>query len=200
MRRWWKWTALAVGAGALAAAAAVVASARPADAAGKLVLRIGFPAALSGPYAAYDVPELNGMNFAALAWGPEHGPLALCLHGYPDTAHTWRHLGPYLGERGWRVVAPFMRGYGPTDLAPDGAYQLGAQCRTHLVGGHDRDLVGFEPRVVLLGAARQQLPEPDLRGLGAAIDDGAQVGRQPVIERLAERCEGERQYRPAPRS
>jgi len=64
MRRWWRWTALAAAAGALATAAAVVAAARPADAAGKLVLRIGFPAALSGPYAAYDVPELNGMNFA----------------------------------------------------------------------------------------------------------------------------------------
>jgi pimeloyl-ACP methyl ester carboxylesterase len=73
--------------------------------------------------------RVNDMTFAALAWGPRDGPLALCLHGYPDTAHTWRHLGPYLAERGWRVVAPFTRGYGPTDLAPDGAYQLGALAR-----------------------------------------------------------------------
>jgi pimeloyl-ACP methyl ester carboxylesterase len=69
------------------------------------------------------------MTFTALAWGPENGPLALCLHGYPDTANTWRHLGPYLAERGWRVVAPYTRGYGPTGLAPDGAYQLGALAR-----------------------------------------------------------------------
>src|SRR5262249_21983043 len=71
----------------------------------------------------------GGMTYAALAWGPPDGPLALCLHGYPDTAATWRHLGPYLGERGWRVVAPYLRGYAPTDLAPDGAYQIGALAR-----------------------------------------------------------------------
>jgi pimeloyl-ACP methyl ester carboxylesterase len=88
------------------------------------------------------------MNFAALAWGPERGPLALCLHGYPDTAHTWRHLGPYLAERGWRVVAPFTRGYGPTDLAPDGAYQLGALVRD--AEGLHRELGGDE-RAVLIG-------------------------------------------------
>ena len=46
--------------------------------------------------------------------------------------------------------------------------------------------------MVLLDAARQQFPQPGLRGLGAAVDDGAQVGRQSVIERLAERSEGER--------
>jgi pimeloyl-ACP methyl ester carboxylesterase len=90
----------------------------------------------------------NGMNFAALAWGPERGPLALCLHGYPDTAHTWRHLGPYLGERGWRVVAPFTRGYGPTDMAPDGAYQLGALARDARRLYHE---LGGDQRAVLIG-------------------------------------------------
>lgn len=47
----------------------------------------------------------------------EDDPLVLCLHGYPDSAWTWRHVGPRLAERGYRVVAPFMRGYAPTDLA-----------------------------------------------------------------------------------
>ena len=88
------------------------------------------------------------MSFAALAWGPPDGPLALCLHGYPDTAHTWRHLGPHLAERGWRVVAPFTRGYGPTDLAPDGAYQLGALSRD--AQALHREL-GGDGRAVLIG-------------------------------------------------
>jgi pimeloyl-ACP methyl ester carboxylesterase len=79
--------------------------------------------------------DASGMSFGALAWGPDNGRLALCLHGYPDTAWTWRHLGPFLAERGWRVVAPFLRGYAPTDLAPDGRYQLGALARD-AVGAH----------------------------------------------------------------
>jgi pimeloyl-ACP methyl ester carboxylesterase len=54
------------------------------------------------------------------------GPLALCLHGFPDTAHTWAHLLPALAGAGFRAVAPFMRGYAPTGLPADGAYHTGA--------------------------------------------------------------------------
>lgn len=64
----------------------------------------------------------NGLTFEVLAWGDPAGPLALCLHGFPDTPWTWRELGPHLAGLGWRVVAPFMRGYAPTGLAPDDGY------------------------------------------------------------------------------
>jgi len=56
----------------------------------------------------------NGVEFAYLVDGPADGPLALCLHGFPDTAHSWRHLLPRLADAGYRAVAPFMRGYAPT--------------------------------------------------------------------------------------
>jgi pimeloyl-ACP methyl ester carboxylesterase len=90
----------------------------------------------------------GGLTFTALAWGPHDGPLALCLHGYPDTARTWRHLGPCLGERGWRVVAPYMRGYAPTDLARDGCYQVGALARD---GAELHCALGGDERAVLIG-------------------------------------------------
>ncbi|WP_049570914.1 alpha/beta fold hydrolase [Nonomuraea sp. SBT364] len=63
----------------------------------------------------------NGVEFAYLTVG--EGPLALCLHGFPDTAHTWRHLMPALAGHGYRAVAPFMRGYAPTEVPADGAYE-----------------------------------------------------------------------------
>lgn len=90
----------------------------------------------------------NGINFTALTWGPSDGPLALCLHGYPDTAWTWRHLGPHLAGKGWRVVAPFMRGYGPTDLAPDNRYQIGALA-SDAVAAHEA--LGGDQRAALIG-------------------------------------------------
>jgi pimeloyl-ACP methyl ester carboxylesterase len=62
----------------------------------------------------------------ALTWGPEDGPVALCLHGFPDTAYGWRKLAPALVAAGWRVVAPFMRGYVPSSLPSDGSYHVGA--------------------------------------------------------------------------
>ena len=40
----------------------------------------------------------------------------LCLHGFPDSAWTWRHLLPQLGAQGLHAVAPFLRGYAPTEL------------------------------------------------------------------------------------
>ncbi|HKA91803.1 MAG TPA: alpha/beta fold hydrolase [Haliangiales bacterium] len=46
------------------------------------------------------------------AWSAGDGPLVLCLHGFPDTAATFEPLVPHLG--GYRVVAPWMRGYAPS--------------------------------------------------------------------------------------
>jgi pimeloyl-ACP methyl ester carboxylesterase len=64
------------------------------------------------------------LEFTVLEQGT--GPLALCLHGFPDTAHTWRHLLPALADAGYHAVAPFMRGYAPTAVPADGRYQTGA--------------------------------------------------------------------------
>jgi pimeloyl-ACP methyl ester carboxylesterase len=85
----------------------------------------------------------NGLEFGLLEAGS--GPLALCLHGFPDTAHTWRHLLPLLAGAGFHAVAPFMRGYAPTAVPADGAYQLGAlvadAVALHEVLGGDEDAV-----------------------------------------------------------
>ncbi|BBY98181.1 alpha/beta fold hydrolase [Mycolicibacterium fallax] len=69
---------------------------------------------------------LPHLRMTALAWGPPDGRLALCLHGFPDSAWGWRRLAPLLADRGFRVVAPFTRGYAPTELPADGDYGLGA--------------------------------------------------------------------------
>ncbi|GAA2215992.1 alpha/beta hydrolase [Nonomuraea monospora] len=90
----------------------------------------------------------NGVEFAYLSLG--EGPLALLLHGFPDTAHTWRHLMPALAERGYRAVAPFMRGYAPTEVPADGAYEdaaLVADVRAlheELGGGDDAVVIGHD--------------------------------------------------------
>lgn len=66
------------------------------------------------------------VQLRALVWGPEDGPVALCLHGFPDTANGWRKVAPVLAEAGWKVVAPFMRGYVPSSIPTDGSYHVGA--------------------------------------------------------------------------
>ena len=98
----------------------------------------------SEPHVDRGTISAGGIEFAYLAIG-RSGPLALCLHGFPDTAHTWRYLMPALADRGYRAVAPFMRGYAPTSVAPDGVYQSGALAddanRLHEALGGDGDAV-----------------------------------------------------------
>jgi pimeloyl-ACP methyl ester carboxylesterase len=80
--------------------------------------------------------------------GPADGPLAVALHGFPDTAWTWRYLGPHLAGLGWRVVAPFLRGYAPSGLASSyhvGALAADAVALHRELGGDDRTvLVGHD--------------------------------------------------------
>jgi pimeloyl-ACP methyl ester carboxylesterase len=89
-----------------------------------------------------------GVDFAYLAAGPDDGPLALCLHGFPDTAHTYRHLLPRLAQAGFRAVAPFSRGYAPTGVPEDGLYQSGALARD---ANALHEALGGDGRAVIVG-------------------------------------------------
>jgi pimeloyl-ACP methyl ester carboxylesterase len=66
------------------------------------------------------------VQLRALTWGPADAPIALCLHGFPDTAYGFRKIAPHLVAAGWRVIAPFMRGYVPSSIPSDGSYHIGA--------------------------------------------------------------------------
>jgi pimeloyl-ACP methyl ester carboxylesterase len=92
--------------------------------------------------------KANGLQFRCLEAGPQDGPLALCLHGFPDSAQTWRHLLPRLAESGYHAVAPWMRGYAPTDIPEDGHYQTGALVAD---AAALHDALGGDRRAVLVG-------------------------------------------------
>jgi pimeloyl-ACP methyl ester carboxylesterase len=65
------------------------------------------------------VVHANGVEFHYLAAGK--GPIVLALHGFPDHARSYRHQMPALAAAGYRVVAPYMRGYAPSEI-PQGGY------------------------------------------------------------------------------
>jgi pimeloyl-ACP methyl ester carboxylesterase len=64
----------------------------------------------------------NGIQFGYLEAG--EGPLVICLHGFPDTPWSFRPLLTRLAGKGFRAIAPFLRGYAPTDLSPNDDYSL----------------------------------------------------------------------------
>jgi len=65
----------------------------------------------------------NGLQFAYLEQGT--GPLVLLLHGFPDNARSWSHQVPALAAAGYRVVAPYLRGFPPSEIPPEGFYDRG---------------------------------------------------------------------------
>ena len=62
----------------------------------------------------------NGLRFGYLESGT--GPLVLLFHGFPDDAYTFDELRAALAGAGFRAVAPFLRGYHPSDIPANGDY------------------------------------------------------------------------------
>jgi pimeloyl-ACP methyl ester carboxylesterase len=122
----------------------------------------------------------NGVEFAYLAAGS--GPLALCLHGFPDTPWGWRHLLPALAEAGFRAVAPWMRGYAPTGIPADGRYGSGVLARDavalHEALGGDGEavLVGHDWGAMAAYGAANVAPERWRRVVAASVPPAAVIG------------------------
>ena len=128
------------------------------------------------------VVEANGLRLAILQEGPSDGPVALCLHGFPDTPSTWRHLLPELAARGYRAVAPFMRGYAPSEARSDVTYSvrdLGADsCALHelLGGGRPGALIGHDWGAAAVYAALMQAPSRWASAVSVAVPPTGHIG------------------------
>src|SRR5205085_1632762 len=46
--------------------------------------------------------------------GPANGPVVILLHGWPYDIHTYVDVAPLLAAAGYRVIVPYLRGYGST--------------------------------------------------------------------------------------
>lgn len=133
----------------------------------------------------------NGFEIAYLEAGPPDGPLALCFHGFPDSAWTWNQLLPALGTAGYHAVAPWQRGYSPTGLAPDGRYQTGAlvadavALHEALGGTGEAVLVGHDWGAMTVYGAAAFAPERFRRVVAAAVPPaGALFGGMLDYEQL----------------
>jgi pimeloyl-ACP methyl ester carboxylesterase len=46
--------------------------------------------------------------------GPDDGPVVILLHGWPYDIHSFADVTPLLAAAGYRVIVPYLRGFGPT--------------------------------------------------------------------------------------
>lgn len=122
----------------------------------------------------------NGLDFGVLECGD--GPLALCVHGFPDSAHSWRHLLPALADAGYHAVAHFQRGYAPTSIPTDGYYQTAALAtdanalHEALGGGPDAVLIGHDWGAPAVYGAASVDPGRWSKVVGMAVPPGPALG------------------------
>ncbi len=114
----------------------------------------------------------NGLRFEYVTQG--EGPLLLCLHGFPDVATNFHHQLNAFSTAGFRVVAPFMRGYSPSDIPGDGRFQTAAFGQDVLgiidgLGYTDAILLGHDWGVTAVTAAAVFEPAKVSRLITSAV-------------------------------
>jgi haloalkane dehalogenase len=55
--------------------------------------------------------------------GPADGPVALLLHGYPESSFMWSGVMPAIAGAGWRALAPDFAGFGDSPPEPPGTWE-----------------------------------------------------------------------------
>jgi len=67
------------------------------------------------------------LNIAYYEQGPADGPAVLLLHGFPYDIHSFVDVAPRLAAQGCHVIAPYLRGYGPTHFRDKATPRSGEQ-------------------------------------------------------------------------
>jgi pimeloyl-ACP methyl ester carboxylesterase len=67
------------------------------------------------------------LNVAFTESGPDDGPVALLLHGWPYDIYSYAEASAMLAATGYRVIVPYLRGYGATRFLSDDAVRNGQQ-------------------------------------------------------------------------
>jgi pimeloyl-ACP methyl ester carboxylesterase len=77
-----------------------------------------------GPVSQVDAGLLN-VGYADI--GPANSRAAVLLHGWPYDIHSYLEVAPVLAAAGYRVVVPYLRGFGTTRFLSDATLRNGEQ-------------------------------------------------------------------------
>ena len=65
------------------------------------------------------VQVANGIELDVIDEGSGTRGVAVLLHGFPESSHSWRHQVTPLVDAGWRVLVPDQRGYASSSAPPE---------------------------------------------------------------------------------
>jgi hypothetical protein len=65
------------------------------------------------------------LNVGYAEAGPADGPAVILLHGWPYDIHAFADVAPLLAQAGYRVIVPYLRGYGTTRFLSKDTFRNG---------------------------------------------------------------------------
>jgi pimeloyl-ACP methyl ester carboxylesterase len=74
-----------------------------------------------------DQIDAGFLNVGYVDAGPANGPAVLLLHGWPYDIHSYVDVIPLLTATGYRVIVPYLRGFGTTRFLSDETFRNGEQ-------------------------------------------------------------------------
>ncbi len=139
---------------------------------------------------------VDGVRVHYQVAGDEDAPTLVLIHGFLASNFVWRDVLVPLAERGFRVIAPDLVGFGFSDKPADGEYTIAAQARM-LVGLLDElrieraTLVGssYGGAVATFVALDQPARVDRLVLVGAVCNDD--LKRHPMLRLVATRAVGD---------
>jgi pimeloyl-ACP methyl ester carboxylesterase len=82
---------------------------------------------VNGSFGALRQIDAGLLDVGYVDGGPNNGPVVMLLHGWPYDIHSYGEAAPLLIAAGYRVVIPFLRGYGTTRFLSDDTFRNGEQ-------------------------------------------------------------------------
>jgi pimeloyl-ACP methyl ester carboxylesterase len=82
---------------------------------------------MSTPFGALKQVDAGPLSVGYAEAGPADGRAVLLLHGWPYDIHSFADVTPLLASAGYRVIVPFVRGYGTTRFLSDDMLRNGQQ-------------------------------------------------------------------------
>lgn len=107
----------------------------------------------------YHLVSTERLDIAYLEWNPQAARTAILLHGWPDSPKCWKSVAPLFADAGYRVLAPALRGFAPTQ------FRDAATPRSGQLSALGRDLLDF---IDVLGLVRPALIGHDWGARAAA--------------------------------
>ena len=120
---------LAMGVAAVAATSAAACSSTPPAAPPTSAGQTSFP--------ALKQVDAGLLNVGYAEDGPADGPPVILLHGWPYDIYSYVDVAPVLAAKGYRVIVPYLRGFGTTHFLSDKTFRNGQQ------GALAADIVAF---------------------------------------------------------